>query len=464
LSVFNQTIINNQKPNKMKKVLFSVLLASIAAAGANTAFAQKACSNVSITGHVSVAVGETSLLSTNGGGVGTWEANPEGIASLDPTVGESSLATGLVAGMTTVTWTRSSDGCVKTKKFHVRGAGTTSCSFSPSVSVTNVSCHGGDNGAITVAGTGISYSADNDGLTAGTYSMTVTNDAGCTADITATVTEPSELTASASVTTAILCHGGEGVVTVAATGGTGSYTGTGAFSVTAGDHGYTVTDANGCTASASVTVEQPTAISLSWNSPRTSSTCGDGNVVLFGYDASISVTATGGTPGYTGTTLAITTLASGYTVTVTDANGCTASKSTNCVVDVRCATPGNTTKTKVCRNNKTLCVDDNAVSAQVASGATVGACGSYKGAQIAEAGSFKVYPSPASTSVNVEFTAGEFSAEIVIADVTGRIVATKSVENANGAVSFDVTNVPAGLYIVKATVNGETFTSKFSKN
>jgi hypothetical protein len=88
-----------------------------------------------------------------------------------------------------------------------------------------------------------------DGLNVpGTYSYTVTDANTCTANTTITITQPSALVVTATVTTPIPCSGGQGVVTVSAVGGTPAYSGTGNFTVSAGTHTFTVTDAGGCTA------------------------------------------------------------------------------------------------------------------------------------------------------------------------------------------------------------------------
>jgi uncharacterized repeat protein (TIGR03803 family) len=58
------------------------------------------------------------------------------------------------------------------------------------------------------------------------------------------------------------CNGGPATVTVSATGGVTPYAGTGTFSATTGDHTYTVTDANGCSGSAAITVTPPTPITV----------------------------------------------------------------------------------------------------------------------------------------------------------------------------------------------------------
>ncbi|HEV8508727.1 MAG TPA: choice-of-anchor tandem repeat GloVer-containing protein, partial [Chitinophagaceae bacterium] len=58
------------------------------------------------------------------------------------------------------------------------------------------------------------------------------------------------------------CNGGPASVSVTATGGTEPYTGTGVFSANAGQHTYTVTDANGCNGSATIDAEPQNCIDL----------------------------------------------------------------------------------------------------------------------------------------------------------------------------------------------------------
>jgi hypothetical protein len=151
--------------------------------------------------------------------------------------------------------------------------------------------------------------------TAGTYSYTVTDAKGCTATATGTITQPAALTASAT-NTAILCNGGTSTVTVSAAGGTAPYTGTGTFTAPAGPYSYTVTDANGCTATATGTIAQPAIITVSATYPP---------ITVFGGTTTVTVSATGGTVPYTGTG-AFVRADGTFTFTVTDANGCTGSK------------------------------------------------------------------------------------------------------------------------------------------
>ncbi|MBK8192263.1 MAG: SprB repeat-containing protein [Lewinellaceae bacterium] len=129
----------------------------------------------------------------------------------------------------------------------------------------------------------------------------------------------------------MLCNGAStGAINLTVTGGTGSKTyiwSSGQTTedlnnIAAGTYTVTVTDANGCTKTTSATVTQPPAISLSISVT---------NVLCNGASTgAINLTAIGGTGSKTyiwssgQTTEDLTNIAAGtYTVTVTDANGCT---------------------------------------------------------------------------------------------------------------------------------------------
>src|SRR5205823_12728063 len=113
---------------------------------------------------------------------------------------------------------------------------------------------------------------------------------------------------------------GSTTVTVSASGGTSPYSGTGGFTVTAGTYTYTVSDSHGCTATTSVTISEPTALSA--NSSVVSNVSCNG-----GSNGSASVSASGGTAPYSGTGTFTGLTAGTYTYTVTDAHGCTATTS-----------------------------------------------------------------------------------------------------------------------------------------
>jgi hypothetical protein len=138
-------------------------------------------------------------------------------------------------------------------------------------STVDVSCFGGSNGSIdlSVSGGTPDYSylwsngettQDISGLSAGEYTVTITDSKGCSTPAAASIGQAAELTVSASVTLAIAC-GCNGTATAVAGGGTAPYTydwstGASGESATIGDIcpgtsvSLTVTDDNGCTASA----------------------------------------------------------------------------------------------------------------------------------------------------------------------------------------------------------------------
>ena len=287
---------------------------------------------------------------TGGAGGYTYDWTPG-----TPTGDGTTSVTGLTAGTYTVTVT-DANGCTADQSFTVTQSTAISVT---AASQTNIACNGGSNGAAeinTPTGGTPGYTFDwapgtptgdgttsVTGLTAGTYTVTVTDANGCTADQSFTVTQPTALSVTAASQTNIACNGGTtGAAAInTPTGGAGGYTydwvpgtptGDGTTSVTgltAGTYTVTVTDVNGCTADQSFTVTQPTAISVTASS-QTNVACNAGS-----NGAAEINTPTGGTPGYTydwapGTptgdgTTSITGLSAGtYTVTVTDANGCTA--------------------------------------------------------------------------------------------------------------------------------------------
>jgi SprB repeat/Secretion system C-terminal sorting domain len=197
------------------------------------------------------------------------------------------------------------------------------CNITSSVAVTNVACNGGSTGSInlTVAGTKapVTYAWSNgattediNGLTAGTYTVAITDANNCTKSSTAIVLQPTALVAASTANTTI-CNSGTATITVTATGGTAPYTGTGTFTRSAGAYSFTVTDAKGCVSVTTGTIALPAALVAA--STASAIQCNGGS-------ATITVTATGGTAPYTGTGT-FTRSAGTYSFTVTDAKGCT---------------------------------------------------------------------------------------------------------------------------------------------
>jgi large repetitive protein len=154
------------------------------------------------------------------------------------------------------------------------------------------------------------------GLSAGTYTLTVSNSAGCTSTSTYSITQPTALVASATTST-IACHGNLSTVTTSATGGVSPYTGTGTQSLAAGNYTIAVSDFNGCIANTVVNITQPSQLTVA-----TTTT----NPFCFGDVGTANAVATGGVTPYTGAG-AYQFSAGTYTINVSDFNGCTTSAS-----------------------------------------------------------------------------------------------------------------------------------------
>ena len=333
----------------------------------NTATAQVTITGPSAPLNASITVTNTSGVGNNNGSA---QANATGghlpysyVWNTTP-VQTNATATNLFAGNYRVVVT-DGRGCVDTVQAIVANPYNLVVSFS---NVQNVSCAGGTNGTATALPAGglapytfswnttpVQTSAIATNLAAGTYTVTVTDSLGASVNQNIAITQPAVLSATTS-TSAIACYGGTGTATVTATGGTAPYTyawnttpvqttatatglGTGIYTVTA-------TDAKGCTATpAAVLLVAPNALTATATTgPATCLTTPNGQA---------QVTVAGGTAPYTylwstgQTTASIgSSLAGVYTVTVTDANGCSVSIGTLAIgtTDYDCDGIPNTTE------------------------------------------------------------------------------------------------------------------------
>lgn len=173
--------------------------------------------------------------------------------------------------------------------------------------------------------------ANQTGLCAGTYDITVTDVNNCTEVTQITLNEPPAIQVNLAVDAAISCFGVcDGELSVNPSGGAAPYsvqwpsgnTGNTETGLCAGSVTVTVTDASSCSNTETVTLTEPTEIVITSNITQSISCNGD-------CDGEISVSAIGGAGGYTfnwatlpnGTTQS-NLCAGTYTVTVTDAQGC----------------------------------------------------------------------------------------------------------------------------------------------
>ena len=211
----------------------------------------------------------------------------------------------------------------------------------------DVTCFGGNNGSAQAVGSAgqapYSYLWNTappqpgqliTNLTAGVYTVTVTDGNGCTVTGTATVNQGPPMTIGMA-TINVSCNGGnDGSISASPNMGTAPYLytwnttpgqiGPTAISLSAGTYTVNVTDAIGCTGTASATVTEPTIITCAIT--ETNSSCPSAS------DGTLTAAPAGGSPGYTyfwspsgGTSATATGLSAGsYSVLVTDANGCAA--------------------------------------------------------------------------------------------------------------------------------------------
>ena len=178
------------------------------------------------------------------------------------------------------------------------------------------------------------------GLAAGTYQVTVTDATGSTQTAATVVKTPDPVAASAQATAAASTGGSNGKAAASASGGSGKFTyqwdngesTATASKLTPGKHSVTVTDANGCTATASVDITE-NILPLSVSIEET------GKIKCAGDKTSLKASVSGGkepfkyawnNPSLNGDQ-PINVIAGDYQLTVSDASGKTASAKINVV-------------------------------------------------------------------------------------------------------------------------------------
>lgn len=347
----------------------------------------------------------------------------------------------------------------------------------------DISCHGACDGEATVTpsegippydykwdfNSGNQTTATAVGLCASTFYVTVTDAIGCESINSVTLTEPDELEASTLVVSDyngwdVSCYGAcDGSAEANQSGGVASYTYKWSLSASgqttkvasnlcAGYHYVTVTDANGCTASSSVSLNEPPPLSLE---------AGENQTVYFGYPDSACAQleasgASGGVPPYsiswsTGENTDdinvcpdSTTI---YYATVTDQNGCTFTDSVKvCVIDVRCGK--NLDKILICHktmandsSSNSMCIGFEAAKKHIlVHGDQLATCGTDKSCDFVSEGAkwgingtyqdqvelgfvANIFPNPFESNTTVKFMNSEDDIiDLRIIDMTGKTV------------------------------------------
>jgi len=288
--------------------------------------------NISCFGN---ATGDITL--TPGGGTG-----PNYTYAWNPNVSNSNIANLLTAGTYNITVTDQAN-CTKISSIILTEPAQP---VTINIQSNNISCFGANDGSITITTSGgtspynytwnpnITTGNSVSNLGPGNYAITVSDANGCSVNPNVTLTEPSQPLSVTSTQTNLTCYqSNDGTASVVATGGTVPYAFTwspnvsstfSANGLAAGNYDLTIIDNNGCTVDTVFVVTQPTQLTTS--ETHVNVLC-NGNLT-----GSVTITANGGTPGYTynwnPNLSAIdnaTNIPAGiYSVTVTDANACTA--------------------------------------------------------------------------------------------------------------------------------------------
>lgn len=358
--------------------------------------------------------------------------------------------------------------------------------------VTNESC--GNKGQINISatsgGTGsytfkwnpeLGNTANPTNLSKGTYAVTVTDSKGCTATESFVVTDAVAPITATIAPTHVKCNGGnDGSVFVVATGGcppyaynwSGGLSGENPQGVSAGTYTVAITDSAtpAHTFVQTVVINQPSAISSNVANIKKASndTTSDGE---------ITIQITGGTPGYstawsgslqggsTNGSQTVTNVKAGtYSVTITDANGCT-SIINNIVVETEGSTLvqpeiGSIAVSSNFNGFGVRCFSDNngAISGTISKGTlpvtvTLKAGNQVIGSpQVLNTTSFSFSNLVAGTyTVTVENSAGSVTSASLRVTQPSKLTATiksncSDLEGENGSIEVNMNNTGAGNY------------------
>jgi len=298
----------------------------------------------------------------------------------------------------------------------------------------DATCHGASDGQadLSVNGGTPPYSflwsngttsEDASGLTAGAYTVTITDSPGCWVNALTTISEPAGFTVSHTATDATCYGGNDGTAEVMVNGGAIGYTYLWSngdttqqtSGLTGGLHTVIVTDITGCDVTDTVVVEQPDPIISSIVATNTSS--------VFASDGGADLSVSGGTPPYAffwsnqATTEDLTGLQAGiYRVTIIDSNFCSA-------------------------------LDTVIISAPIPTGVSADKAG------------IKIYPNPTSGYFTVEIENGRSSVKIKIYNLQGQLVLYEELANHVNTI-INLSEQSSGLYFIQITTNEISVTKK----
>ena len=200
--------------------------------------------------------------------------------------------------------------------------------FNITTNISNISCFGLNDGAVTLnilGGTSPYFEdwgiSDSSALTVGYHYFSVTDINNCSSSDSVQISEPTELIYSYSASN-VSCFGfNDGTVSISISGGIPSYIqdwgNSDPLNLSSGIYNFSITDSNGCSISDSIIISQPDELIIS-------STIN--NVLCTGANnGSVSLFISGGTPSYFqdwGIYDPSLLIAGNYFYTVIDSNGC----------------------------------------------------------------------------------------------------------------------------------------------
>ncbi len=292
----------------------------------------------SITDNTCVSASSAAIINAQPASPSVTISNPAAVCSTSTVdLTDAAITAGSTSGLTYTYWSDpagtipyTTPATATSGTYYIKGTNVSGCSdikpvvvtVTSSVNIssltTNIFCSGTSTGSINITVTGgtTPYSfawtgngvntglEDQSGLSAGIYSVVVTDALSCVSlPLSVTITEPSPLAGNVTSQTNVSVSGGsDGSVTIAGAGGTSPYQYRlgagplqpgGVFSnLTAGNYTFTVQDFNLCSFIIQVVITQPSAA-------LTGSITAQTNVVCFGASTgSVAVTGSDGTTPY----------------------------------------------------------------------------------------------------------------------------------------------------------------------